>query len=145
LKITRKSQKSQKNEIKSRGSRRVTTNRKTIQTKLQQGCECQISWFLNLDPEFVFKHSLNIVELTKAEREMFLMEVTMASLANLNEISRHKERKVFLYAFCSLEHVTNYQLKKIRHHVLANGVILRINGDKTGNHTTHFRWTSTNT
>ncbi len=113
-----------------------------VREKLEQGCECQISCFHNLDPESVYKHRLNIAELTKAEHEMYLMGVTMASLANRNETSRHKERirqrasyvyqgrKVCLYAFCYLEHVTNYQLKRIRNHVLTHGVIPRIHGNK---------------
>lgn len=112
-----------------------------MREKLDNGCECQISCFRDLNEELVYRHRLNIAELTKPEHEMYLMGVTMATLLNRNETSRHKERqrqrttyvyqgrKVCLYAFCYLENVTQYQLKRIRHHVLTNGVIPRTHGN----------------
>lgn len=72
---------------------------------------------------------------------MYLMGITMASLANPAETSRHKVRrrlracyvyqgrKVCLEAFLYLENVTHYQLKRIRQHVMTHGVAPRIHGN----------------
>lgn len=48
--------------------------------------------FQGLNPDKVFKHRLNIADLTKAEHDMYLMGVIMASVQNLEETCRHKER-----------------------------------------------------
>ena len=65
----------------------------------------------------------------------------MASLADRSATSRQKERvrqrasyvyqgkKVCLYAFLYLENVTLYHLKRIRNHVLSQGVIPRVHGN----------------
>lgn len=112
-----------------------------VKHRLDRGCECKVSCFKDLSPECVYRHRLNIAELTKPEHEMYLMGVTMASLADRSATSRHKERvrqrasyvyqgkKVCLYAFLYLENVTLYHLKRIRNHVLGQGVIPRVHGN----------------
>ena len=65
-----------------------------VRMRFSQGCECQDqSCFQNINPEFVYKHRLNIAELTRSEHDMYLMGVTMASLSNPEETARHTERK----------------------------------------------------
>lgn len=48
--------------------------------------------FQGLNPEKVFRHRLNIADLTKAEHDMYLMGVIMTSMQNPDETCRHKER-----------------------------------------------------
>lgn len=108
---------------------------------MKKGCDCRDNCFRGLSPENVYKHRLNIAELTKAEHDMYLMGVTMACLANPSETSRHKARRrlrasyvyqgrrVCLEAFLYLENVTHYQLKRIRHHVITHGVAPRVHGN----------------
>ena len=65
-----------------------------VRLRFSQGCECQDqSCFRNINPESVYKHRLNIAELTRSEHDMYLMGVTMASLSNPQETARHTERK----------------------------------------------------
>lgn len=106
-----------------------------------RGCDCKDNCYRGLNPEAVYRHRLNIAELTKSEHDMYLMGITMASLANPAETSRHKVRrrlracyvyqgrKVCLEAFLYLENVTHYQLKRIRQHVMTHGVAPRIHGN----------------
>ncbi|KAB0801322.1 hypothetical protein PPYR_05676 [Photinus pyralis] len=113
-----------------------------VKERFRRGCECQDeSCFRGLNPESVYKHRLNIAELTKAEHDMYLMGVTMACLANPDETVRHKERRrlraqyvyqgrrVCLDAFLYLENCTHYQLKRIRKHVMTHGVAPRVHGN----------------
>ncbi|KAF4524233.1 hypothetical protein B566_EDAN012197 [Ephemera danica] len=106
------------------------------------GCECiESNCFTNLNADLVYRHRLNIAELTKAEQDMYLMGVTMASLTNPDETCRRKERqrlraqyvfqgkKVCLDAFLYLENCTHYQLKRIRKHVMTHGVTPRVHGN----------------
>lgn len=101
-----------------------------VRTRFEYGCECSESCFTHLDPESVFKHRLNVAELTKEEHDMYLMGVTMACLANRKHTHRNKERqrqrasyvyqgrRVCLDSFLYLENVTQYHLKRIRNHVM---------------------------
>lgn len=113
-----------------------------VRERFEKGCECQEeNCFKGLNAEFVYRHRLNIAELTKAEHDMYLMGVTMACLSNPEETVRHKERKrlraqyvfhgkkVCLEAFLYLENCTHYQLKRIRKHVMLHGVTPRIHGN----------------
>lgn len=112
-----------------------------VSKRLASGCECQGVCFNDLQAESVYRHRLNIAELTKQEHDMYLMGVTMACLSNRNETNRHKERirqravyvfqgkRVCLDAFIYLENVTQYHLKRIRRHVMVNGVIPRVHGN----------------
>lgn len=113
-----------------------------VKERFKRGCECQDeSCFRGLNPESVYKHRLNIAELTKGEHDMYLMGVTMACLANPDTTVRHKERRrlraqyvyqgrrVCLDAFLYLENCTHYQLKRIRKHVMTHGVAPRIHGN----------------
>lgn len=112
-----------------------------VNARLIGGCECQGSCYRELQADSVYRHRLNIAELTKQEHDMYLMGVTMACLANRNETNRHKERirqrasyvfqgkRVCLDAFLYLENVTHYHLKRIRRHVMINGVIPRVHGN----------------
>ncbi|KAK9889221.1 hypothetical protein WA026_004499 [Henosepilachna vigintioctopunctata] len=113
-----------------------------VKERFKRGCECQDeSCFRGLNPENVYKHRLNIAELTKGEHDMYLMGVTMACLANPDTTVRHKERRrlraqyvyqgrrVCLDAFLYLENCTHYQLKRIRKHVMTHGVAPRIHGN----------------
>lgn len=109
--------------------------------RLAAGCECQGVCFKDLQAESVYRHRLNIAELTKTEHDMYLMGVTMACLSNRTETNRHKERirqravyvfqgkKVCLDAFIYLENVTQYHLKRIRRHVMVHGVTPRVHGN----------------
>jgi hypothetical protein len=95
-----------------------------------------------LNAELVYRHRLNIAELTKAEQDMYLMGVTMASITNPETTVKQKERqrlraqyvyhgkKVCLDAFLYLENCTHYQLKRIRKHVMTHGVVPRIHGNQ---------------
>lgn len=112
-----------------------------VSKRLVAGCECQGVCFKDLQAENVYRHRLNIAELTKQEHDMYLMGVTMACLSNRNETNRHKERirqravyvfqgkRVCLDAFIYLENVTQYHLKRIRRHVMVNGVTPRVHGN----------------
>lgn len=119
----------------------LESSAREVLDRFAKGCECQGSCFDGLNAESVYRHRLNIAELTKEEHHMYLMGVSMASLANPKETSRHKERvrqrasyvyhgkRVCLDAFLYLENVTHYQLKRIRSHVMANGVVPRVHGN----------------
>lgn len=112
-----------------------------VSQRLASGCECQGACFNGLQAESVYRHRLNIAELTKQEHDMYLMGVTMACLSNRTETNRHKERirqravyvfqgkRVCLDAFIYLENVTQYHLKRIRRHVMVNGVTPRVHGN----------------
>lgn len=112
-----------------------------VHLRLIAGCECHGTCFRDLQADSVYRHRLNIAELTKQEHDMYLMGVTMACLANRTETNRHKERirqrasyvfqgkRVCLDAFLYLENVTHYHLKRIRRHVMVNGVIPRVHGN----------------
>lgn len=112
-----------------------------VSKRLAAGCECQGVCFKGLQAESVYRHRLNIAELTKQEHDMYLMGVTMAVLSNRSETNRHKERirqravyvfqgkRVCLDAFVYLENVTQYHLKRIRRHVMVNGVTPRVHGN----------------
>ena len=121
---------------------KLEENSDQVRERFSKGCECDgDNCFKNMNPEFVFRHRLNIAELTKNEHDMYLMGVTMACLANPEETSRHKERKrlrasyvfqgkkICLDAFLYLENCTHYQLKAIRKHVMVNGVTPRVHGN----------------
>ena len=110
--------------------------------RFQRGCECHDeSCFKGLSPESVYRHRLNIADLTKAEHDMYLMGVTMACLTNPYETARHTERRrlrahyvyqgrrVCLDAFLYLENCTHYQVKRIRKHVMTHGVTPRVHGN----------------
>lgn len=112
-----------------------------VRSRLSQGCDCKVSCFRDLKAESVFKHRLNIAELSKSQHDMYLMGVTMASICDPTETSKHQERRrlrasyvyqgrrVCLDAFLYLENVTHYHLKRIRKHVMVNGVIPRVHGN----------------
>jgi hypothetical protein len=80
----------------------------------------------------VYKHRLNIAELTKNELDFYLMGLVRASLMDISDKGSKRQRKrssysymgkkVCLFAFLYLENITIYQLKKIRSHLLQNGV-----------------------
>lgn len=101
-----------------------------VKNRFEYGCECSESCFKHLDPDSVFKHRLNVAELTKEEHDMYLMGVTMACLANPKHTHRNKDRqrqrasyvyqgrRVCLDSFLYLENVTQYHLKRIRNHVM---------------------------
>ena len=65
-----------------------------VALRLQKGCECQEqNCFDGFDSEAVYKHRLNIDELSKLEHDMYLMGITMACMESPDETNRHKERK----------------------------------------------------
>ncbi|XP_066603390.1 uncharacterized protein [Prorops nasuta] len=110
--------------------------------RFRRGCECQDDQcFKDLNPEVVYRHRLNIAELTKAEHDMYLMGVTMACLTNPYQTARHTERRrlraqyvyqgrrVCLDAFLYLENCTHYQIKRIRKHLITHGVTPRVHGN----------------
>lgn len=112
-----------------------------VSSRLTNGCICQGNCYKNLQADAVYRHRLNIAELTKQEHDMYLMGVTMASLADRSSTNRNKERlrqratyvfqgkRVCLDAFLYLENVTQYHLKRIRRHVMAHGVVPRVHGN----------------
>ena len=113
-----------------------------VRARFEKGCDCaEEHCFKTLNADFVYRHRLNIAELSKHEHDMYLMGVTMACLANPDETARHKERKrlrakyvfqgkeVCLDAFLYLENCTHYQLKRIRKHVITHGVTPRVHGN----------------
>ena len=104
-----------------------------VETRLKSGCECKVSCFEGFDPEMVFKHRLNIADLTKNEQDFYVMGIVRSSLMDRSEKGAKRQRKrssysyhgkkVCLFAFLYLENITIYQLKKIRSHVMVNGVV----------------------
>ncbi|CRL00211.1 CLUMA_CG013485, isoform A [Clunio marinus] len=104
-----------------------------VKAKLSKGCECTVSCFQSFDPEVVFKHRLNMAELSKNEQEFYLMGIVRAALIDRSEkglkVQRRRSsysymgKRVCLYAFLYLENVSIYQIKKIRSHVAKNGVV----------------------
>ncbi|XP_043225379.1 uncharacterized protein LOC122383230 [Amphibalanus amphitrite] len=121
---------------------KLEDNAEEVRTRFQRGCDCaEENCFRTLNAEFVYRHRLNIAELSKHEHDMYLMGVTMACLSNPEETARHKERKrlrakyvfqgkeVCLEAFLYLENCTHYQLKRIRKHVITHGVTPRVHGN----------------
>lgn len=121
---------------------KLETSAAQVKERFKRGCECQDErCFMGLNPETVYKHRLNIAELTKGEHDMYLMGVTMACLANPDTTVRQKERRrlraqyvyqgrrVCLDAFLYLENCTHYQLKRIRKHVMTHGVAPRVHGN----------------
>ncbi|XP_011641399.1 uncharacterized protein LOC105429877 [Pogonomyrmex barbatus] len=110
--------------------------------RFKRGCECiDDQCFKDLNPEVVYRHRLNIAELTKAEHDMYLMGVTMACLTDPYQTARHTERRrlraqyvyqgrrVCLDAFLYLENCTHYQIKRIRKHLMTHGVTPRVHGN----------------
>ncbi|KAG5677174.1 hypothetical protein PVAND_006955 [Polypedilum vanderplanki] len=103
-----------------------------VAAKLANGCECNVSCFLSLDVNQVYKHRLSIAELTKNELDFYLMGLVRASLMDVSDKGAKRQRKrssysylgkkVCLYAFLYLENITIYQLKKIRSHLIKHGV-----------------------
>ncbi|KAH0549140.1 hypothetical protein KQX54_006517 [Cotesia glomerata] len=123
-------------------STKLEDNVAQVLQRFKRGCECQDDQcFKGLNPEAVYRHRLNIAELTKAEHDMYLMGVTMACLANPNQTARHTERRrlraqyvyqgrrVCLDAFLYLENCTHYQIKRIRKHLVTHGVTPRVHGN----------------
>lgn len=104
-----------------------------VEERLNNGCECKVSCFQGLDPEVVYKHRLNIADLTKNEQDFYVMGIVRAVLMDAREKGAKRQRKrssysyqgkkVCLFAFLYLENITIYQLKKIRTHVMSNGVV----------------------
>ncbi|XP_055311368.1 uncharacterized protein LOC129574052 [Sitodiplosis mosellana] len=132
---------SRKNDDKEAAPTELESSAGEVSARLALGCECQGACFKDLQAESVYRHRLNIAELTKQEHDMYLMGVTMACLSNRTETNRHKERirqravyvfqgkRVCLDAFIYLENVTQYHLKRIRRHVMLNGVTPRVHGN----------------
>ncbi|XP_046746305.1 uncharacterized protein LOC124411290 [Diprion similis] len=121
---------------------RLEDNAVQVLERFKRGCECQDDQcFRGLNPESVYRHRLNIAELTKAEHDMYLMGVTMACLTNPSLTARHTERRrlraqyvyqgrrVCLDAFLYLENCTHYQIKRIRKHLVTHGVTPRVHGN----------------
>lgn len=111
----------------------LETSADEVAAKLSNGCECNVSCFTDLDPESVYRHRLNIAELTKNEIDFYLMGLVRASLMDTGDKGNKRQRKrssysymgkkVCLYAFLYLENITVYQLKKIRSHIAKHGVV----------------------
>ena len=73
---------------------KLDENVREVALRLQKGCECQEqNCFDGFDSEAVYKHRLNIDELSKLEHDMYLMGITMACMESPDETNRHKERK----------------------------------------------------
>lgn len=120
---------------------KLETTLAQVKEKFRKGCDCQTSCFTGLKPEGVFRHRLNVTELTREEHDMYLMGVIMACLSNPTQTIRNKERqrqragyvyqgkRVCVEAFTYLENVTIYHLKRIRRHVLTQGVVPRVHGN----------------
>lgn len=110
-----------------------------VQERLNNGCECKVSCFQGLDPEMVYKHRLNIAELTKNEQDFYVMGIVRSALMDRSDRGAKRQRKrssysyhgkkVCLFAFLYLENITIYQLKKIRSHVMVNGVVAISHGN----------------
>lgn len=110
--------------------------------RFKRGCECvDDQCFKDLNPDVVYRHRLNIAELTKAEHDMYLMGVTMACLTDPYQTVRQTERRrlrtqyvyqgrrVCLDAFLYLQNCTHYQIKRIRKHLMTHGVTPRVHGN----------------
>lgn len=123
-------------------SSKLESSAAQVKHKFAQGCECtESNCFAGLNEEAVFRHRLNVAELTREEHDMYLMGVTMACLGASSQTHRNKERqrqratymhkgkRVCLDAFHYLENVTQYHLKRIRHHVMTQGVVPRVHGN----------------
>ncbi|EGI61844.1 PREDICTED: uncharacterized protein LOC105149516 [Acromyrmex echinatior] len=121
---------------------KLEDNLSQVVDRFKKGCECvEDECFKGLNPEVVYRHRLNIAELTKAEHDMYLMGVTMACLTDPYQTARHTERRrlraqyvyqgrrVCLDAFLYLENCTHYQLKRIRKHLMTHGVTPRVHGN----------------
>lgn len=86
-----------------------------------------------MDPELVYRHRLNIAELSKSEQDFYLMGIVRALLMDPSNIGVKRQRKrssysyqgkkVCLFAFLYLENISLYSMKKIRSHVMTNGVV----------------------
>ena len=73
---------------------KLDENVREVDLRLKKGCECQEqNCFDGFDSEAVYKHRLNIDELSKLEHDMYLMGITMACMESPDETNRHKERK----------------------------------------------------
>ena len=73
---------------------KLDENVREVELRLKKGCECQEqNCFDGFDSEAVYKHRLNIDELSKLEHDMYLMGITMACMESPDETNRHKERK----------------------------------------------------
>ena len=73
---------------------KLDENVREVGLRLKKGCECQEqNCFDGFDSEVVYKHRLNIDELSKLEHDMYLMGITMACMESPDETNRHKERK----------------------------------------------------
>ncbi|CAG7816025.1 unnamed protein product [Allacma fusca] len=114
-----------------------------VRMRFEKGCECPgENCFEGLSHEFVYKHRLNIAELTRPEHDMYLMGVTMATLSNPEATAKHTKRQrlrtsyvflgreVCLDAWLYLENCTHYQLKRIRKHLVTHGVSPRVHGNQ---------------
>ena len=85
---------SQKNKRTYKDISKLDENVREVALRLQKGCECQEqNCFDGFDSEAVYKHRLNIDELSKLEHDMYLMGITMACMESPDETNRHKERK----------------------------------------------------
>lgn len=126
----------------SQSSSKLESSAAQVKHKFAQGCECtENNCFAGLSEEAVFRHRLNVAELTREEHDMYLMGVTMACLGASGHTHRNKERlrqratyvhkgkRVCLDAFLYLENVTQYHLKRIRQHVMTQGVVPRVHGN----------------
>uniref|UniRef100_A0A0A9Y6J2 Galactose-1-phosphate uridylyltransferase n=1 Tax=Lygus hesperus TaxID=30085 RepID=A0A0A9Y6J2_LYGHE len=131
-----------KKPIKLREERKIEDTAQEVRERFNKGCDCQgESCFASLNPESVYRHRLNIAELTKEEHDMYLMGLSMACLGDPSSTIKHKARqrlrssylhhgrKVCLSAFLYLENCTLYQLKRIRKHLVTHGVVPRVHGN----------------
>ena len=108
-----------------------------VAAALARGCDCGLECLQSLEPDFVLRHRTNIAKLSRAEHDMYLMGIIMATMGNPKSTSKRKERQrvrnkyifqgqeVCLEAFLYLENVTAYHVKAIRAHVLEKGVTPR--------------------
>lgn len=86
-----------------------------------------------MDPEMVYKHRLNIAEMTKNEHDFYLMGIVRSLLTDPSDRGAKRQRnrssysyqgkKVCMFAFLYLENVSLYSMKKIRSHIMKNGVV----------------------
>ncbi|GLV26416.1 hypothetical protein CBL_21189, partial [Carabus blaptoides fortunei] len=72
-----------------------------VKERFRRGCECQDeSCFRGLSPESVYKHRLNIAELTKGEHDMYLMGVTcMLGQSGHNSTAKRRRRLRAQYVY----------------------------------------------
>jgi len=108
-----------------------------VAAALARGCDCGLDCLQCLEPDFVLRHRTNISKLSRAEHDMYLMGIIMATMGDPKSTTKKKERQrvrnkyifqgreVCLEAFLYLENVTAYHVKAIRAHVLEKGVIPR--------------------